>query len=397
MRETSGLVAGRGKLVAGLAAVVVLAGIVLVATHSGGASADSLSGATPHATAAGAKPPVRASAKTKPAPTRADQRGQTSRSGPLAGSAPAQASPGGKRAVAAPGTVTWRSGAFSGATLEEHKDFASWRGRPLGTALWFTAQDNWNALENPYYWVTEYAKDPRVTPVLSYALWPGSVRGSLAQGATGAYDEHWRTLAKNLVAQGLPQAIIRPGWEFNGDYYPWSLRDDQGAADFAAYWRHLVDAMRSVPGARFEFSWNPVLSGGGVDPAKAYPGDAYVDDIGSDIYNVKLRPELSGDAQWASLVHQRYGLAWQRSFAAAHGKRVSFPEWGAFSRPSDPALAGGDDPGFLRHMFAWMRANPPSYENYFDADTGHDIHYGLHTERSVMPRSAATYRSLWGR
>lgn len=383
------------RAVAAIAAVVLLFGLVRVATAPGSTSE-----------ALDSKPPVaitRTAAPTTGAPKAAPPTtpGRTSRSVPAAPRSAAPASPRSAPAVTANPArslgVTWRSGAFSGDTIAEHTEFGTWRKRQLSTALWFMAQDSWLALENPAYWAAEQAKAPTVTPVLSYALWPASVKGSLAQGATGAYDAHWRTLAKNLVAQGLPKAIIRPGWEFNGDYYPWSVRNDQAASDFAAYWRHLVDAMRSVPGASFEFSWNPVLSGGGVDPAKAYPGDAYVDDIGTDVYNVKERAGLSGASQWQALVDQRYGLAWHKRFAEAHGKKVSFPEWGGLSRPSDPVLAGGDDPVFIRSMFAWMRANPPSYENYFDVDTPQGTSYGLHTTGSTMPKSAAAYRSLWGR
>ena len=54
--------------------------------------------------------------------------------------------------------------------------------------------------------------------------------GSLAGAASGAYDEHFAALARNLVAGGLGGAGIRLGWEFNGSWYRWSVRSAGDAA-----------------------------------------------------------------------------------------------------------------------------------------------------------------------
>ena len=47
---------------------------------------------------------------------------------------------------------------------------------------------------------------------------------TLAAGASGAYDAHFETMARELVAQGQGDAIIRLGWEFNGSWYPRGTR-----------------------------------------------------------------------------------------------------------------------------------------------------------------------------
>ena len=61
----------------------------------------------------------------------------------------------------------------------------------------------------------------------------------------------------------------------------------------------------------------------------AYPGDAYVDMIGMDVYDQSWVPDYQVPAaRWRSFINGDWSLAWQRSFAASHRKPVSFPEWG---------------------------------------------------------------------
>ena len=112
--------------------------------------------------------------------------------------------------------------------------------------------------------------------VLGVPIIPATSGGSLAQGATGAYNQYFATLAQNLVAGGEGNAILRLGWEFNGNWYPWSVANNTDAANFAAYWRQIVNTMRAVPGADFSYLWNPELGGPstlepGRSPTRAMP------------------------------------------------------------------------------------------------------------------------------
>ena len=86
----------------------------------------------------------------------------------------------------------------------------------------------------------------------------GSAVGSLATGATGAYNSYFVTLAQNLIAGGEGNAYLRLGWEFDGNWFPsWAAQTPAAEADFAAYFDQIVTAMRSVPGEDFQFVWNP--------------------------------------------------------------------------------------------------------------------------------------------
>ena len=88
------------------------------------------------------------------------------------------------------------------------------------------------------------------------------------------------TLAHNLVNAGEGDAYLRLGWEFNGTWYKWSVRNGPGAFAYELYFRNIVRAMRSVPGQSFKFVWNP--NGGNshgrpYNASLAYPGNSYVD------------------------------------------------------------------------------------------------------------------------
>ncbi len=301
----------------------------------------------------------------------------------------------GSAGAAARGPV-WRSGAFVGYGGAGDEEFGVWRGAAIQTATDYIGSDDWSQIEDPAWAISQWRAMRGVVPDLSVALWPAS-GGSLAEAASGAYDEHFAALARNLVAGGLGGAGIRLGWEFNGTWYRWSVRSAGDAAEFAAAWRRVVVAMRSVPGARFSFDWAANLQSTGIDPELAYPGDAYVSDIGMDVYDWnESGANEAPSARWNDIVNKGYGLAWQARFAAAHGKPIAFPEWGLVSYAPNPGLAGGDDPVFVQNMFSWFQTHNVAFENYFDADApALGQFFGLTTGSGRFPNAAAVYQQLY--
>ena len=201
--------------------------------------------------------------------------------------------------------------------------------------------------------------------------------GSMAAGAAGSYDGNFRTLAQNFVAQGQGSSIIRIGWEFNGSWFPWGT-SSATPAQFVAYWVHIVDAMRSVPGANFRFEWNPTR-GGTVDPAAYYPGNAYVDIVGLDVYDTEWATYPGASAEFATIESGPYGLDWLNAFSGAHGKPMAFPEWGLgwgpSSQDSGPVsvagtqVCGGDDPVFVADMASWIRSHNVLEATFWDYGT----------------------------
>ncbi|HVU60809.1 MAG TPA: glycosyl hydrolase [Mycobacteriales bacterium] len=204
---------------------------------------------------------------------------------------------------------------------------------------------------------------------------------TLATGASGAYDQYYVTVAKDLVAHGMGNAILRLGWEFNQKSYPWYAAGQAPA--FVAYWRHIVNAMRGVSGASFVFEWNPSLGdNGGGDKAMGdltsyYPGDAYVDIMALDVYDIAWNNYPGEPAQFSSIKSRKWGLDWLASFAGQHSKQVAIAEfglgWGASAGNGQPyagtgTVSGGDNPRFIADMAAWMRLHNAIISGYWDKD-----------------------------
>jgi hypothetical protein len=125
--------------------------------------------------------------------------------------------------------------------------------------------------------------------------------GTLAKGATGAYNAQFVTLARTLVAAGESNAYLRLGFEFDGGWTVWNATTRASETNFAAYFRQIVRAMRSVPGERFRFVWNPdaeAFSSQSYKVGLAYPGNAYVNVIGLDAYDQAWVTPLTPANAW---------------------------------------------------------------------------------------------------
>ncbi|WP_158690407.1 glycoside hydrolase family 26 protein [Streptomyces sp. PsTaAH-124] len=204
----------------------------------------------------------------------------------------------------------------------------------------------------------------------------GQVRYLLRQGAAGLFDAHFRALAQRLVALRVPDTVLVLGWEMNGTTYTHRCGPDPEA--WKTYWRHIVTAMRSVPGQRFRFDFAPNRGRDAVPWTACYPGDDVVDIVGMDSYDQPTG--LTFDQQ----VREPYGLQAHVDFAKAHHKPVSYPEWGLFRN--------GDNAAYMRSMLAWFDAHRPLYNTLTD--------YCPHGvwQCAANPASSRVYRAiLFGR
>ena len=193
--------------------------------------------------------------------------------------------------------------------------------------------------------------------------------GTLAAGATGAYNAHFVTLARNLIAAGESDAYLRLGWEFDGTWTAWKATTPSSEAHYAAYFRQIVTAIRSVPGEHFRFVWNPdaiAFADAHYDVGLAYPGNRYVDLVGLDSYDQSWVTPLTPANAWNQTVLPSLTAA--QNFAHAHGKAIAVTEWGTAIRADGHGL--GDDPLYVTNMIAWMRdpVHNVVFETYFDYD-----------------------------
>ena len=180
--------------------------------------------------------------------------------------------------------------------------FAAWLGRPAVWGLDFVGEESWDNVEWPTWWLEAWSKWTQAQPgrrlILAIPMLAGPPDGSgpkqgkievgqpvsLEKGAAGAYNPHFKKLAENLVAYKLADAILRPGWEFNGGWYTWRAKGK--ANDFAEYWKQMVKTMRAVPGTeKLSFCWNPTLGDQDFPAEQAWPGDEFVDFVGVDVYD----------------------------------------------------------------------------------------------------------------
>lgn len=251
-------------------------------------------------------------------------------------------------------------------------------GTTTAWAMDFLDGTSWSTIDDPSWYLSNWRGSGYhmvwAVPMLPCRSEHACARSrfTLAEGARGTFDHYFATLARRLVAGGQGGAVIRLGWEFNGNWFPWEVTDTAQARSFVAYWRHIVDAMRSVPGSSFRFEWNPMIGTPvwhAVDPTLAYPGNAYVDYVGLDAYDqtscIDSPPGQCASAagRWQWFLTEPHGLRWAAAFAQRHHERLALPEWGLWPKS---ARGGGDDPYYVTHLLSWARSNHVAIATYFD-------------------------------
>jgi hypothetical protein len=181
-------------------------------------------------------------------------------------------------------------------------------------------------------------------------------RENLLETAGGRWDDDYRVIAQHLENAGYGDAVIRLGHEFDIRWPPWSARNN--SAEYIAAFRH-VHGVLSEESPGFRFDWTGTRAGFSNWGPPAYPGDAYVDVIGLDIY--WREAAAISDQQWTN----RYEsvLREHLEFAQSRNKPVSYPEWGR---------ANGDTGRYIELMHDWFVSLPDSgpgqllYQAYFN-------------------------------
>ncbi|MFI6499517.1 glycosyl hydrolase [Nonomuraea typhae] len=262
-------------------------------------------------------------------------------------------------------------------------EFERWLGRDVTVGRTYIPGETWAAFLGPDFilkpWTRWRAEKPgRILAINVPMVAPNegglsdtSVAVLLNAGANGAFDLTFRQLADRLVAEGAGDSIIVLGWEMNGTTYSSRCAPDPVA--WKTYWRRIVTAMRAVPGQKFRFDFTAARGRDAIPWTQCYPGDDVVDIIGLDSYD---QPPADGFRDYVS---QPYGLQHHADFAAAHGKPMSFPEWGLFRY--------GDRPQYVRGMLDWIGKHNVVYHSLSD--------YCPHGvwQCAANPRSADGYRT----
>lgn len=269
--------------------------------------------------------------------------------------------------------------------------FEDFVGRKVERTVDALNQESWAEMKSSIPWITKCWRGSDIKLTLSVPMLPKDRSGTLAEGAAGAYDSIFIMTARALIQNGHPDAIIRIGWEFNGDWMPWRAMDDP--ENYKAYFRRIVGIMRDAPGQKFRFEWCPNHGRKAMDPTEAYPGDDVVDIIGQDVYAETWGIDgMSAQERFQYYLDQPFGLKWHRDFAAAHGKDISYPEWGVGTRPDGKGV--GDDPVFIEGMADWFAEVRPLYQSYWDV---HAWDYNAQMSDGQFPLASETFRQRFGK
>jgi len=211
---------------------------------------------------------------------------------------------------------------------------------------------------------------------------------TLAQVAAGDGDSAYQTMAdKVLAARSSGTIYIRLGWEMNiPGLWAWDANGD--AANYIAAFRHVVGVWRAKS-SRFSIVWCPSwsirIAGVPQDPSPFYPGDAYVDVIGMDVYFITEFDQDAGQTGAEVFAYKKttaYGLDWLAAFGVTHGKPIALPEWGL----------DADEPDYVALMHEWVLDNDLKYHGFWDrnAEYRNKLSDGQH------PNAGAKFIELFG-
>lgn len=314
-------------------------------------------------------------------------------------------------------------------------DFATtWLNRSAIWAVEFMPYDSWTSIQGPNWLLSDAQSwlngdpDNRIL-VLSVPLLPGYIdasgygvptAGTLADGAAGLLTSNFQTLGQRLGARILSngatmasRTIIRLAWEFNGIWYPWRVLNTTEAQNFATYWSLVVPAMKSQPGASgLRFCWNGVPGYTSYSLATSYPGNAYVDFVGLDLYDscylsdtypipagaTQADIKARRDRAWSDNFSSGHNpMVWWRDFSITQGKPFCLPEWGLMDR-SD-GHGGKDNPFFIQQMSDFIHdpQNNVSWHAYFNYNNSTAnskiVPYSL--DPTLFPESQAVFLRLF--
>jgi hypothetical protein len=219
------------------------------------------------------------------------------------------------------------------------------------------------------------------------------------QIARGAGDSYLEALNSAVARAGRQVLYVRPLGEMTGYWNPWCAYTRDGrskgpqysTAAFRKAFARIYLVLHGGPAAqlnarlsrlglppvgvdlalnpfpRLRVIWNPQAHGDpqvpGNAPERYYPGNAFVDVVGDDTYDL-------GSVDWSAI---------ERLYRAHPSKGFAFPEWGMTL----------DDPGFVSRMSAFVRSHPRvELLSFYNGKTGGTYDLGR------KPRARALYKRL---
>lgn len=206
-------------------------------------------------------------------------------------------------------------------------------GRTLAIVSWYSLWGGWKSgfSASDLQLVASHGS----LPLITWEPWAGvssdpawSLKTAILSGANDAYIQSW---ASGMASYGKP-VLLRFAHEMHSSSYPWAVGvNGNTAADYLAAWKHVHDIFVRAGATNVKWVWNPNTMGDTLAGSYApiyqslYPGDAYVDFLGLDIFNTG--PNLNwGAPYWRSfsqVLNQPY-----QAITSLSGKPLLLPEVG---------------------------------------------------------------------
>ncbi|GAB76822.1 hypothetical protein SAMN05421595_1957 [Austwickia chelonae] len=294
----------------------------------------------------------------------------------------------------------WFSGAWvAGGTWgpQRAEEWGTFRGSPNDATVSYSHKESFARIAESDWNVSVFNGFPGKL-VYGLSLLPQDGTGSLSTVARGDHDHIWRAQARVLLAHGRGDAVVRIGWEANGDWWPWQATVSTAPAYRAAFARVSRTLKSVAPKLLVDFG---IGCGAGIPGQRSrldaltvlYPGDDVVDLVGCDTYDW-WNTRSTDEASFARTIRpaQAPGIADVADFARAHRKGMSVPEWGT----ADVSRQGaGDNPFYIRKMYEWFMANSDVLvlECFFN-EPGPGVSNSLWSPVQ-MPRASAEYARLF--
>ena len=263
-----------------------------------------------------------------------------------------------------------------------------------GAQTWAQWEHPWIANSKYGYtsWVGE--KSQRRQLVLAVNLIPNSLENvsnplTWEQScAAGDFNSYATTLGTSLVTAGLENSVIRLGPEMNGVWEADFIGNSKVEQRlWSLCFANEVTSLRHATGEHFLIDWNPNACKGNFPYANYYPGNAYVDILGFDLFDVGCETPTT-PLSFSRLASEPAGLKRFEAFATAQGKPMSFPEWGLSTIPS------GDDPKYVDGIGSTVAKRNFAFQTYFDATSANSKALPLGPR---TPLSLAAYQKWFGK
>lgn len=304
--------------------------------------------------------------------------------------------------------VAWLSGTC-GTDPAQRTQFDTWRGEPQTYIRTWTDNNSANMGLVGYYLNSFFGTWTNGTVDLAMGG-PGYDGTSWANAASGSMDTMWRNQCQSIHANwnNLKCVHLSMSHELNGNWMPWSV-NSTNVANFKTAWQRyhaIVTQELKNKGRNVKVVINYAAGQNLVDAM--YPGNAYIDIIGFDSYDMWM-PTSTGnirtESDWTTFQAATtsdgspWGFETFAAYALSKGKPFTVPEWGL----SASTQFEYDNPFYIQKVYDWLKTKAPvDKDNPAAGKCAGDAYFNTWTQTQLWPTTtkplaAARYQSLkWG-